>query len=189
MNNRLRSSLRPTPVTFLDMPKYYFTVAEYEITGIPTFSHLLFVLAKMRKRQNLTDYSCPINAKIYCGRIPLSFVRAFVRSFVRSFVLSFVRSIWYSSLLFSSLLISFPFPCVTYIVLTTHHFNEISFLGFINSFPRRLWDVISDVVVKPFDFQAVVHARIQIYWCRSSIFRHLKLELLTQFPASNDENT
>ena len=32
-----------------------------------------------------------------------------------------------------------------------------------------------------------VHARIQIYWCRSSIFRHLKLELLTQFPASNDE--
>ena len=26
-----------------------------------------------------------------------------------------------------------------------------------------------------------------IYWCRSSIFRHLKLELLTQFPASNDE--
>ena len=39
----------------------------------------------------------------------------------------------------------------------------------------------------PFDFQAGVHARIQIYWCRSSIFRHLKLELLTQFPASNDE--
>ena len=38
-----------------------------------------------------------------------------------------------------------------------------------------------------FDFQAGVHARIQIYWCRSSIFRHLKLELLTQFPASNDE--
>ena len=32
-----------------------------------------------------------------------------------------------------------------------------------------------------------MHARIQIYWCRSSIFRHLKLELLTQFPASNDE--
>ena len=30
-------------------------------------------------------------------------------------------------------------------------------------------------------------ARIQIYWFRSSIFRHLKLELLTQFPASNDE--
>ena len=28
---------------------------------------------------------------------------------------------------------------------------------------------------------------MQIYWCRSSIFRHLKLELLTQFPASNDE--
>ena len=28
---------------------------------------------------------------------------------------------------------------------------------------------------------------IQIYWCTSSIFRHLKLELLTQFPASNDE--
>ena len=28
---------------------------------------------------------------------------------------------------------------------------------------------------------------IQIYWCRSSIFRHLKLELLTQFPASSDE--
>ena len=40
---------------------------------------------------------------------------------------------------------------------------------------------------QPFDFQAGVHARIQIYWCRSSIFRHLKLELLTQFPASNDE--
>ena len=39
----------------------------------------------------------------------------------------------------------------------------------------------------PFDFQAGVHARIQIYWCTSSIFRHLKLELLTQFPASNDE--
>ena len=35
----------------------------------------------------------------------------------------------------------------------------------------------------PFDFQAGVHARIQIY----CIFRHLKLELLTQFPASNDE--
>ena len=32
-----------------------------------------------------------------------------------------------------------------------------------------------------------MHARIQIYWCASSIFRHLKLELLTQFPASNDE--
>ena len=32
-----------------------------------------------------------------------------------------------------------------------------------------------------------MHARIQIYWCTSSIFRHLKLELLTQFPASNDE--
>ena len=32
-----------------------------------------------------------------------------------------------------------------------------------------------------------MHARIQIYWCRSSISRHLKLELLTQFPASNDE--
>ena len=32
-----------------------------------------------------------------------------------------------------------------------------------------------------------MHARIQIYWCRGSIFRHLKLELLTQFPASNDE--
>ena len=32
-----------------------------------------------------------------------------------------------------------------------------------------------------------MHARIQIYWCRSSIFRQLKLELLTQFPASNDE--
>ena len=32
-----------------------------------------------------------------------------------------------------------------------------------------------------------MHARIQIYWCRSSIFCHLKLELLTQFPASNDE--
>ena len=32
-----------------------------------------------------------------------------------------------------------------------------------------------------------MHTRIQIYWCRSSIFRHLKLELLTQFPASNDE--
>ena len=32
-----------------------------------------------------------------------------------------------------------------------------------------------------------MHARIQIYWCRSSIFRHLKLELLTQFPAPNDE--
>ena len=32
-----------------------------------------------------------------------------------------------------------------------------------------------------------MHARIQIYWCRSSIFRHLKLESLTQFPASNDE--
>ena len=32
-----------------------------------------------------------------------------------------------------------------------------------------------------------MHARIQIYWCRSSIFRHLKLELLTQFPASKDE--
>ena len=32
-----------------------------------------------------------------------------------------------------------------------------------------------------------MHARIQIYWFRSSIFRHLKLELLTQFPASNDE--
>ena len=32
-----------------------------------------------------------------------------------------------------------------------------------------------------------MHARIQKYWCRSSIFRHLKLELLTQFPASNDE--
>ena len=32
-----------------------------------------------------------------------------------------------------------------------------------------------------------MHARIQIYWCRSSIFRHLKLKLLTQFPASNDE--
>ena len=32
-----------------------------------------------------------------------------------------------------------------------------------------------------------MHARIQIYWCRSSIFRHLKLELLTQFPALNDE--
>ena len=32
-----------------------------------------------------------------------------------------------------------------------------------------------------------MHARIQIYWGRSSIFRHLKLELLTQFPASNDE--
>ena len=32
-----------------------------------------------------------------------------------------------------------------------------------------------------------MHARIQIYWCRSSIFRHLKLELLTQFPASNDK--
>ena len=32
-----------------------------------------------------------------------------------------------------------------------------------------------------------VHARIQIYWCGSSIFRHLKLELLTQFPASNDK--
>ena len=32
-----------------------------------------------------------------------------------------------------------------------------------------------------------MHARIQIYWCRSYIFRHLKLELLTQFPASNDE--
>ena len=32
-----------------------------------------------------------------------------------------------------------------------------------------------------------MHARIQIYWCRSSIYRHLKLELLTQFPASNDE--
>ena len=31
-----------------------------------------------------------------------------------------------------------------------------------------------------------MHARIQIYWCRSSIFCHLKLELLTQFPASND---
>ena len=30
-------------------------------------------------------------------------------------------------------------------------------------------------------------SRIQIYWCRSSIFRHLKLVLLTQFPASNDE--
>ena len=42
-------------------------------------------------------------------------------------------------------------------------------------------------MVNPFDFQAGVHARIQIYWCRSSIFRHLKLELLTQFPASNDE--
>ena len=40
---------------------------------------------------------------------------------------------------------------------------------------------------QPFDFQARVHARIQIYWCRSSIFRHLKLELLAQFPASNDE--
>ena len=40
---------------------------------------------------------------------------------------------------------------------------------------------------QPFDFQAGVHTRIQIYWCRSSIFRHLKLELLTQFPASNDE--
>ena len=39
----------------------------------------------------------------------------------------------------------------------------------------------------PFDFRAGVHARIQIYWCTSSIFRHLKLELLTQFPASNDE--
>ena len=32
-----------------------------------------------------------------------------------------------------------------------------------------------------------MHTRIQIYRCRSSIFRHLKLELLTQFPASNDE--
>ena len=32
-----------------------------------------------------------------------------------------------------------------------------------------------------------MHARIQIYWCTSSIFRHLKLELLTQFPAPNDE--
>ena len=32
-----------------------------------------------------------------------------------------------------------------------------------------------------------MHTRIKIYWCRSSIFRHLKLELLTQFPASNDE--
>ena len=32
-----------------------------------------------------------------------------------------------------------------------------------------------------------MHARIQVYWCRSYIFRHLKLELLTQFPASNDE--
>ena len=32
-----------------------------------------------------------------------------------------------------------------------------------------------------------MHARIQIYWCTSSIFRHLKLELLTKFPASNDE--
>ena len=32
-----------------------------------------------------------------------------------------------------------------------------------------------------------MHARIQIYWCTSSIFRHLKLELLTQFPALNDE--
>ena len=32
-----------------------------------------------------------------------------------------------------------------------------------------------------------MHARIQIYWCRSSIFRHLKLKLLTQFPASNDD--
>ena len=32
-----------------------------------------------------------------------------------------------------------------------------------------------------------MHARIQIYWCRGSIFRHLKLELLTQFPALNDE--
>ena len=32
-----------------------------------------------------------------------------------------------------------------------------------------------------------MHARIQIYWRTSSIFRHLKLELLTQFPASNDE--
>ena len=32
-----------------------------------------------------------------------------------------------------------------------------------------------------------MHARIHIYWCRSCIFRHLKLELLTQFPASNDE--
>ena len=32
-----------------------------------------------------------------------------------------------------------------------------------------------------------MHTRIQIYCCRSSIFRHLKLELLTQFPASNDE--
>ena len=42
-------------------------------------------------------------------------------------------------------------------------------------------------ILLPFDFQAGVHARIQIYWCRSSIFRHLKLELLTQFPASNDE--
>ena len=43
------------------------------------------------------------------------------------------------------------------------------------------------MMLQPFDFQAGVHARIQIYWCRSSIFRHLKLELLTQFPASNDE--
>ena len=30
-----------------------------------------------------------------------------------------------------------------------------------------------------------MHARIQIYWCRGFIFRHLKLEL--QFPSSNDE--
>ena len=43
------------------------------------------------------------------------------------------------------------------------------------------------IITQPFDFQAGVHARIQIYWCRSSIFRHLKLELLPQFPASNDE--
>ena len=43
------------------------------------------------------------------------------------------------------------------------------------------------IMFNPFDFQPVVHARIQIYWCRSYIFRHLKLELLTQFPASNDE--
>ena len=42
-------------------------------------------------------------------------------------------------------------------------------------------------IFQPLDFQAGVHARIQIYWCTSSIFRHLKLELLTQFPASNDE--
>ena len=43
------------------------------------------------------------------------------------------------------------------------------------------------VLYKQLNVQLNVHARIQIYWCRSSIFRHLKLELLTQFPASNDE--